>query len=122
MPFQMVNTERRSTQGSRDRTSYSRADEQRACQPGPARVGNDIDLLESCPCLDEHLPKQRQDAPDVVSRGQLRNDSAIDGVEVDLAVEALAEQSRYVAALRTNKSDSGLVARRFDSDDIHREV
>ncbi len=76
------------------------ADQQRAGQAGAARVGDDVDRVEVGAGRAQDLARQRQDAPDVVARGQFGHDAAVVGVHLDLAVQGLGEQSRRRVAVR----------------------
>ncbi len=120
MTFQVMDTYGRSVQRRGDRTSHAGADEQRTGKPRPAGVGDDVHLVERRPGLNEHLPQQRQHAADVVAGRQLRNDTAVGRVKVDLAVQGLPAQLGKVSSQRANDSSPGFVARSLDPDDVHR--
>jgi len=67
------------------------------------------------PGLREGLPGQRHDPADVVAGGEFGHHPAVEGVQVDLGVQRLAQH----AALAVVEGDAGLVAGGFDAESEH---
>ena len=91
--LEVVDAERRLAERRSQRAGDTGADQQRAGQARAARVGDDVDVAPSVGAgRAQDLARQRQDAADVVARSELRNDAAVVGVHLDLAVQRLREQ------------------------------
>jgi len=65
--FEVVHTQHRSIQGRPEGTGHPGPDQQRAGQPGPAGVGDDIDRAQRQAGLGKHLAGQGDDPSDVVA-------------------------------------------------------
>jgi hypothetical protein len=115
----VMDAERRPTQRGGQRTGDACADEKSAGEPRTARVGNDVDGGQRQAGSIKHFAGERQDASDVIARGQLRDDAAVGSVQVDLAVQRLRDQARYMTIARFDQGNSGLIARCLDTQDLH---
>ena len=67
--------------------------QQGADQAGPAGVGDAVECLERDAGIGADLPDERHELADVVTRRQFRYDAAVLGVNVDLAVQPMTEQT-----------------------------
>ena len=111
MSFQMMDAYRRDVERIGQRIRDAGADQQCAAQARPLGIGDRADLAERHIGFAHDLPHQRDDAPDVIARSELRNDAAIFVVHRDLRIQRVRQQ----AAPRLVERDAGLVAGRFDS-------
>ncbi len=89
--------------------------QERAGESGPLRVGDEVDVCERTPGLGERLARKRQDAADVVARGEFRHHAPVEGVQVDLRMQGVAEH----AALAVVERNAGLVAGGLDAEGEH---
>ena len=62
---------------------------------------------------------KRQHAADVVARRELRHHAAVVLMHVDLAVQRLGPERGPILATRLHRRHAGLVAARFDTQDVH---
>ena len=99
--------------GQRQGLGQRRADQQGADETGARRVGDPIDIDRARVLQD--LPNQRQQLADVITRGQLRYDSAVGGMERDLAVQEMREQP----PLAVIHGDRAFVTGGFDAQHPH---
>ena len=114
MPFEVVQRQRRHAERRCQRFGKRRADQERAGQPGPLRVGDRVHLGERAAGLGERLAQQRREAADVVARGKFGDDAAVVLVHCHLRVQRMREQlSVAVAAV---EGDAGFVAGGFDTE------
>jgi hypothetical protein len=79
MAFEVMHAERRLVERRREGARDAGADEKSAGEARTSRVGDDVDRRERRSGLPQHLARERQDAPDVVARGELRDDAAVLG-------------------------------------------
>ena len=107
--FHVVHTKRRYAPGKRQRLCAGSTDQQRADQARTRSVGDCIDLGRHAVGLGQHLTDQGQHALDVVTRGQLRDHTAIDAVQVDLTEQCVRQQT----TLTVIQCDAGFVAGGF---------
>lgn len=89
--------------------------QQGADQAGTGGIGDRVDIRRRAAGLVEHLADQRQHALDVVARGQLGHDAAVDAMEVDLTEQRVGQQAAFAVV----KGDAGFVAGRFQSQHAH---
>ena len=115
MAFHVMNADHRLAEREAERARYARADQERAGEPGPAGVGDAVEIGELRARIGQDALRERHDAPDVVARGELGHDAAVDRVHRHLRMERVGEQ----AAVRVVHGEAGLVAGGFDADDEH---
>ncbi len=113
MALHVVYRDDRTVPGQPQARRHAAADHQCADEARPRGVGDRIGALDAC--LRQHLLHQRQQAPDVVARGYFRHDSAVNRVQVHLAVQRIGEQAPF----RGIQRDPGLVAAGFDTENVH---
>src|SRR6185436_2616121 len=89
------------------------AHQQRACEPGTFGVADALQILSPFPRLFQHRAGQRDQAPDMVPGGELRDDPAVGLVHGDLGMDRLGEQPPVVERY------AGLVAGSLDTEDEH---
>ncbi len=111
--FHVVYRDHGTVPGEAEAIGQPAADHQGADEARPRRVGDGVRLLDAG--LAEHLLYQRQQPPDVVAGGDFGHDPAIDRVQVHLAVQRVRDQPGFGAVDR----DAGLVAARFDAQNVH---
>jgi hypothetical protein len=92
--FEVVHAQRRLAERRRQRARDARAHQQRARQAGAAREGDDVDVVLRQRRVGQRRLEQRQHAPHVVARRQLRHHAAVGLVHPDLAVQRLRTQAR----------------------------
>ena len=110
---QVVDRRERQPARPRERLRRGDADEQRADQPGPARDGDELDVVERRAGVAERLPHDRQDELQVPPRRDLGHDAAEPRVQVRLRGDDVG------ADLSVARDERGrrLVARRLDPED-----
>ena len=89
--FHMMHAQRRHAPGKGQRTGTGAAHQQRAHQTGACGVGHRIHLSRLQPGLGKNLAHQRHQTLDVIARGQLGHNAAIDAVQVDLAEQRIGQ-------------------------------
>ena len=107
-------------QRSAERACNARTHEQRTREARATRVGNDVDAVQTTSRLAQDLLCQRQDAPDVIARRQLRHHPTVGLVHVDLAVQCMGQQARHAACVCLDKCYARLIARRLNTQNFHR--
>ncbi len=80
MPFEVVHADGRYFERESQCGRNARAYQQRACQPRSLGVGDPFDILQGAAGFRGYLAGERQDAADMVARGQFRHHAAIFGV------------------------------------------
>ena len=93
MAFQVMHADRGDPQRRRQRIGEAGADQQRAGQPRPLRVGDRSQRRQAQPGFGQHPPGQRYHPPDVVARRQFRHDAAVFGVHRHLGMHCLRQQA-----------------------------
>ena len=119
VPLQVVHAQSRLAQTGRQRAGQARPDQQRTGQARPPGVGHPVDLAQIERRLLEHLLNQRQGPANMVTTGQLRHDTAIGLMQIDLAVQGLRLEHGKPSATGIDHSDSGFITARLDSQDNH---
>ena len=104
----------RASPGQRQAVGQPAAHHQGAHEPRPRGVGHGIRPLD--PRLGQHLANHRQQPADMVTGGDFRHNAAIHRMQIHLAVQRLRQQAPFGVVQR----GAGLVAARFDSQDLHR--
>ena len=115
MALQMMHAQHRLSECGRQRTGDASADQQRARQARPARVGHHVDIGQRTLRFLHHFPRQRQYAPDMVAAGQFGHDAAIGLVHGDLAMQGMRQQARHAVCAGIDQRHAGFVATRFNS-------
>ena len=95
MAFHVMHADRRDVPGERQRLGAGSPHQQGADQAGARGVGDRVDLGGHAVGLGQHLADQRQHALDVITRGQLRHNAAIDAVQVDLTEQCIGQQAAF---------------------------
>jgi hypothetical protein len=95
-----------------------RSDQQGAGQTGALGEGDRIDVASVRAGLVQDAPGQGNEAPDVVTRGQLRHHATVGLVHVGLAVQGVRQQPRQARACEFDQRDPGLIARGLDTQDL----
>jgi hypothetical protein len=107
--FEVMNAQRRPPQRHAQRHCHPGAHQQRAGQPGPARVGHEVDLMQPAAGLSQHVAGERQHALDVIARGQLRHHAAECRMHLDLCVQGLRQQPRRAVRPGLDQRHASLV-------------
>ena len=84
-------------------------------EPRAGGVGDEIDILDPAVRLRERGAGKRQQAADVVARGELRHHAAVERVQLHLRVQRVGEQP----VARVVQRHAGLVAGSLDAEDQH---
>ena len=98
MAFHVVNRDDRAVPGQSEAVCHAAAHHQSADQARARRVGDGIGPVDIG--LGQHLLDQRQQAPYMVARSDFRHDTAVNGVQVDLAVQGVGQQPVFAAVQR----------------------
>ena len=85
MGLHVVDADERHVPGVGERLGGRDADEQRADQAGPDGDGDSADLVVGDAGLDDRLSDHRVEQLEVGPPGDLGNDAAVHGVQIDLA-------------------------------------
>ena len=117
--FEVVHPDGRPAERGGERAGDSGTDEQRSGQSGTSGVGDYIDVGSRQSRLLEASFEQRQDAADVIARGELRHDSTIRRVQIDLAVQLGGGEPGDAVACADDERHAGLVAGGFDAEHVH---
>ena len=111
MAFEVVHADGRHGKRETERAGDARAHQERARQARPCGIGDALDRLQATSGLRQRLPRERQDAADVVARSQFGHHPPILGMHGDLGVQRVRQQ----AARRIVKRHAGFVAGGFDT-------
>ena len=111
--FEMVDAEERLAERPRHGFGVAHADEQRADQVRPLGDGDGVEVGVGDVGLFAGFAHHGDDFFQVGARGELRDNAAILGVEVDLRADDVGEDARAVGHHR----GGGFVAARFNGED-----
>jgi hypothetical protein len=92
MPFEVMHPERGPSPRESEAAGDSAADQQRSDQPGPGCVSHPIELFGLGIGVRPVRVDQRQEPTDVISGRQLRHDTAVFGMHLHLAMQAMRQQ------------------------------
>ncbi len=109
--FEVVHADSRHLESESQRGGDTRAHQQCTGQPRPFGVGNAFNILKGAIRFLQHLAGERQDAADMVARGEFRHHAAVFGVHRHLGMQGVRKQ----AALRVVERNAGFIAGGFDS-------
>ena len=84
MPLKVMNAEGGNVQCVGKAVGDAGTHQQCARKAGTLGVGNGIEVSERKVVLSQQFPRERDDAPNVIARGQFRNNAAVVGVHGDL--------------------------------------
>ena len=115
MAFHVMDRERRHVPCVGDAPAERRADEQRPHQPGSGGIGHAVDVRGPGARLVEHAAHQSRQPSNVVARSELGHHASELGVNRNLRVHGVREQTVLGVANRY----TGLVAGGFDSQNPH---
>ena len=96
VPFEVVDAEERFLLPQRQPLGDRRADHEAARQSRPRRGGEGVHVREGDACPGERVVEQRRQFAQVLARGGLGHDAAVEGVQVDLRGDLAGEQFRRV--------------------------
>ncbi len=113
--LEVVHPDHRRAQRVAQRARHAGAHQQRPDQAGSRRIGNPVNGLQRKSGLRQGLFDHRQEARDVVARGQFRHHAAMGGMQRHLAEDPVRDE----AALAVIDGDGRLVAGGFDAKDHH---
>ena len=116
MSFEVVDAKRRHPPCTGQAPAERGADEQCADQPRAGGIGHRVDVRGHGTRLPEHLPNHSRQSPDMIARRQLRHHASELGVDGDLRMHGVADQSARGVVDR----DTGLVAGGLDPKYAHR--
>ena len=97
------------------RTRQGRPAQQRAHQPGAGRIGDALEFIGLGGGGGQRCSHQRQQALDMIARGQFRHYAAVQAMQVDLAKQLVREQP----ALAVQHGHRAFVTGRLDGQDSH---
>src|SRR3954469_13818186 len=124
MRLEMMNANGRDAKREGEAAREGGAHEQSSSQARTLGVGDVVDLSQFRGALAQNLLHQRQDAGDVISRGELRYYPAVVRVHGDLRMQGVREQTAPGDSGRSTcvvERDAGLVAGGLDTEDQHDE-
>ena len=125
MAFEVVHADGGNAQRQCQRVAGCRAHQQGAGQARAAREGDGVEIARANLRFVQHAPGQRQHAPDVIARRQLRDHAAVVFMHRHLRMQGLRQQAvcRVRAATQAVvERDAGFVAGGFDAEDKHGQV
>ena len=111
MPLHVVDAEGGDAKPLRQRAPDGSPHEQGADEPGAGGIGDAAEIIEREAGVGEHFPDQGQCLAHMVSRRQFGNNATVTGMNPDLAVKPVREQTPLAAI----QPDAGLVARGFNA-------
>ena len=118
VPFHVMNRQGGNAQGEGQTATKGGPHQQGAHKPGPGGIGHAIEIVELPAGLGQHAFEERQKTTAVVPAGELRHHAAIGGVEVNLAMERVGDES----AFRIEERETRLVAGAFDAKHAHERI
>ncbi|MNC84698.1 hypothetical protein D3C83_02580 [compost metagenome] len=111
----MVHAKRRNTERAGKAMGRRGADQQGSRQTRAFRVGHGGEFVQAAAGSFEQAAGKRQQAPDVIARGEFRHHAPIVGMQLGLRMECVSEQ----AAAAVIERDPGFVAGCLDAQDQH---
>ncbi len=113
--FEVVHADHRHAQRVTERARHAGPHQQCPDQAGSRRIGNPVNGLQREPGPGQGLLDHRQQARDVVARGEFRHHAAMRGMNGHLAENPVRDQ----APVAVVDGHRGLVAGGFDAEDYH---
>jgi hypothetical protein len=109
--FQVVDPDDRHAPGIAERAPEASTDQQRPDEARSRRIGNAVNGLRLDARLGQGRLDHRQEALDVLARGELRHHPAVAAVQLDLAEDAIRHEAFFAVVERNRR----LVAGGFDA-------
>ena len=116
--FHVMDRERRHVPRTGQAPAERGADQQRPHQSRTRGIGHAVDVGGPGVRLGEHPPHEPGQTANVIARGKLRHHASVLGMDGDLRMHEVGEQTARGVVHR----NSGLVAGRLDSKDTHRRT
>ena len=113
--FEVVYRHRRDAERGGQAFGKGGADEQRASQAWPLRIGHGVDLRELAAAVAQYLAQQRNGTSNVVARSEFRDNAAVFAVHQDLRMQRVCEQ----CGIGVVERHARFVAGRFNSKNQH---
>jgi len=115
MRLHVMDTQNRALQCPAQARCHGSPNQQGTGKPGAAGIGDAVNVRPGYSRLDKRGINQGQHSPDVITRSELRHDTAVDGMHVSLTVELMSQQP----LVGTVERNTCLVAGAFDTKDNH---
>ena len=107
----------RDTERTRQPFGKRGTNEQCPGKPRALRVGDGIDVGQSPAAIRKHLAQEGDGPPNVITRGELGDDTTVLAMHQDLRMESMGKQRTTVVG--AVKRDPCFVTGRFDSENKH---
>src|SRR5688572_9098207 len=107
MALQVMDADDGYAPGVAERARYRGADQKRADETGPRGIRNAVNGLRFGAGLRQDRFDHRQEALNVLARGELRHDPAVAAVQLDLAEDAVRHEALFAVVERNRRLVTG---------------
>src|SRR5215471_11519784 len=115
MSFEVMNADDRLVHGEAKGVGHARPDQQSAGESRALRIRDSVELGEFALRFAEYALCQRQHAPNMVARSELRHDPAVGFMQRDLRMERMRKQTTASVIY----GEAGFVARCLYAENLH---